>query len=410
MQQKSTFSLSKRLPEQHRSIATLLAFALIPVSGLATDIYLPSMPHMATGLGVRESNIQLTLSLFLVSYGCAQLIAGSFLDSFGRYRLCMAALFIFSISAIITAISGNIVVICAMRIVQGICTGMIVVSKRAFFVDVHKGEKQKHYLSIMTIVWSSAPIIAPFIGGYLEAHFNWRANFFVLAGYCTLLLVLEYIFSGETIEHYHPLQLRPILRNYGEMLRAADFVYGLIMLGLSYGITMIFGLSGPFIIEHQMGYSPVVAGYASLVMGLAWMCGGFLGKAMIRKEFLPKLRKACIIQIILIIAMITTTPLLNNIWSMILFAFSIHVTAGFIFNNYFAYSLSRFPRMAGMAGGLTGGMAYMITSVMSYGIASIIGANSQQTLGYSYLVMGVVGLGIMLVNRTQQPATTVTVK
>ncbi|KKX47090.1 hypothetical protein L950_0228350 [Sphingobacterium sp. IITKGP-BTPF85] len=33
---------------------TLIAFALVPISGLATDIYLPSMPQMATELGLAE--------------------------------------------------------------------------------------------------------------------------------------------------------------------------------------------------------------------------------------------------------------------------------------------------------------------------------------------------------------------
>lgn len=85
----------KTLKEKNQLIATVLAFAVIPMSGLATDIYLPSMPSMATELHQPESNIQLTLSIFLISYGLTQFFAGSIVDSFGRYRVSMASLALF---------------------------------------------------------------------------------------------------------------------------------------------------------------------------------------------------------------------------------------------------------------------------------------------------------------------------
>ncbi len=106
-------------------IATVLAYVLIPLSGLATDIYLPSMPHMATGLRVSEQSVQLTLSLFLISYGLSQCIVGSLLDTFGRYRLSLVSLLLFSVSCFLIAITDNINLILAMRVVQGITVGFI---------------------------------------------------------------------------------------------------------------------------------------------------------------------------------------------------------------------------------------------------------------------------------------------
>lgn len=68
-------------------------------------------------------------------------------------------------------------------------------------MDVYDGEERKHYLSIMTIVWSLGPIIAPFIGGYLQKSFGWQSNFTVLAAYSLIILILELVFSGETIKN-----------------------------------------------------------------------------------------------------------------------------------------------------------------------------------------------------------------
>ena len=134
----------KRIAAKNKFIATVLAFAVIPISGLATDIYLPSMPEMATHLGLSETRIQLTLSLFLISYGISQFFVGAIADAFGRYWLSLVSLFLFVISFYWTAHTGNIYVIYFNRIIQGVLAGCAVVSKRAFFVDVYEGDERKH--------------------------------------------------------------------------------------------------------------------------------------------------------------------------------------------------------------------------------------------------------------------------
>jgi multidrug resistance protein len=393
------------LKEKNKFIATILAFAVIPMSGLATDIYLPSMPSMALELQEPESRIQLTLTIFLISYGLTQFFAGSVVDTFGRYRVALISLALFVLSFLITAVTRDILVIYAMRVLQGMLSGFAVVSKRAFFVDVYDGEERKHYLSIMTIVWSVGPIVAPFIGGYLQSLFGWQSNFYVLAGYSLLLLILEFAFSGETLKMKKVFLLSDMIGEYKMMFGTKDFFYGMLMCGVSYAMVIFFNLCGAFIIEHKMGYSEVVAGYVSLILGFAWMSGGFLGKALIAKTFMPKIRYANFIQIILIVAMLFASFYLNSIYSLVAFAFVVHITAGFIFNNYFAYCIGRFPESAGMAGGLTGGVAFIFTSALSYGIVAIIKPQNQMNVAEGYLVMGILGLIILMVIRLRKAYT-----
>lgn len=383
------------LKEKNKFIATLLAFAVIPMSGLATDIYLPSMPNMALELQQPETKIQLTLTLFLISYGITQFFAGSVVDSYGRYRVTLVSLGLFMVSFLVTALTKDIMVIYAMRVLQGVLAGFAVVSKRAFFVDVYEGEKRKHYLSVMTIVWSVGPIIAPFLGGYLQKLFGWQSNFYLLAVYSFLLLIFEILFSGETLKVKKPFLINFVLKEYDMMFRSKDFFYGMLMCGVSYAMVIFFNLCGAFIIEHNMGYSEVVAGYVSLILGLAWMSGGFLGKFLIDKDFLPKNRFANYTQLFLILLMILCSFFLNNIYTLVAFAFVIHITAGFIFNNYFAYCLGRFPDSAGVAGGLTGGVSYIITSAVSYSIVAILRPTVQLDVAEGYLIMGVLGLLIL---------------
>lgn len=179
------------------------------------------------------------------------------------------------------------------------------------------------------------------------------------------------------------------------MFRTKDFFYGMLMCGVSYAMVIFFNLCGAFIIEHKMGYSEVVAGYVSLILGLAWMSGGFLGKFLIEKDFLPKIRFANYTQLFLILFMIFCSFFLNNIYSLVAFAFVIHITAGFIFNNYFAYCIGRFPNSAGVAGGLTGGVSYIITSAVSYTIVALLRPTMQLDVAEEYLILALLGFAIL---------------
>jgi MFS family permease len=375
------------IEKDHDGIGTILAFILIPLSGFATDIYLPSLPAMADQLHATNAEVQLTIVFFLISYGISQLFIGSLLDSFGRYRITIAALLLFSIASFTIANAQSVYIIYLMRVVHGITVAAIVVGKRAYFVDIFSGEKLKHYTSLFSIVWSAAPIIAPFFGGYLQTAFGWESNFYLIGYFALIMLVLELIFGGESLKVYQKFHFKSIVQIYGNMLKTLSFSLGLIMLGLSNAMFMVYGMSGPFIIEHTFHDSAITTGYCSLALGVSLLLGGFLGKTLINYPFVKKLTIAIGIQFVLTAIMICIPAAYTNLITMMMFAFSIHFIAGFVFNNYFSFCLSLFPKNAGIASGVTGGALYVITSILSYGIVSLIPAKSQASLGLSYMVL-----------------------
>ncbi|TDO19559.1 MFS transporter [Pedobacter duraquae] len=380
---------------KHQGIATVLAFSLIPLSGFATDIYIPSLPTMAGDLQVSSIQVQLTLSLFLISYGVSQLFIGSVLDSFGRYKISLISLLIFAIASIIITQTNNMYVIYAMRIIHGLTVGAVVVAKRAYFVDLFSGDELKHYLSLFSIIWSTGPIIAPFIGGYLQSAFGWESNFYFLAGFAVLFGILELLFSGETLKHAIDFHIQKIIGIYGTMIRTTSFTLGIVMLGLAYCMVMVYNMTGPFIIEHHLNLSPVIAGYSSLVLGFAWMVGGFIGKATINKPFFKRMVYNILFQLVFVLVMIISVQFINTLYSLIFFAFIIHIGAGFTFNNYFTFCLSKFPKNAGIAGGLTGGFTYVIVSFLSYGVVNLFPPKDETNLSYSYFVMIVLSVIVM---------------
>jgi DHA1 family bicyclomycin/chloramphenicol resistance-like MFS transporter len=380
-----------------RRFATYLALAIIPLSGFATDIYIPSLPQMGTDLKISSLQVQMTLSIFLISYGVSQLFIGAILDSFGRYRPGLISLAVFAAASVVIATTDNIHIIYIMRAVHGLTVATVVVAKRAYFVDVYQGDELKSYLSIFTIIWSAGPIIAPFVGGYLQDAFGWSFNFYFLAGLAMLLFVLEFFLSAETLETRSVFNLQKIIATYYKMIATPSFTLGLIMLGLAYSMVMVYNLTGPFIVQHHFGFSAVAAGYCSLILGMAWMAGGFIGKATIQRPFLKKITLNLVLQLLLIVAMIVNLAFGESLYSLVLFAFLIHTCAGYTFNNYFTANLSQFPEHAGIASGLVGGVVFIIVSFLSYSVVSVVPAKDSLNLSLSYLLLCAVSLAVLAV-------------
>ena len=390
----------RNLPENHQGFSTKLAFALIPLSGFATDIYLPSLPAMAKDLQVSAGAIQLSLVFFMFSLGISQVFIGSILDSFGRFKISIASLAVFSLTSFVIQLVPDIYVIYAMRIIQGIAIAFIVIAKRAYFVDLYSGEKLKSYISLFSIIWACAPIMAPFLGGYLENIFGWKSNFYFLGGLSLLFLILELLYSGESLKYYHEFKLKSIAQTYTNILKSPDFTLGIIILGICFGLVVVYSLSSPFIVERVFGYSAVTTGYSSLLSGLAVMMGGITAKSLIHKPLAKKITIAVSIQLTLVLLMIFTSSIASNIYTLIAFTMGINMCGGFIFNIIYGYCLSRFSKNAGVASGLTGGATYMVSSIFSYGFVNLYAVKSQFLLGLTNIsLIFIIGIIFIVFNR-----------
>ncbi|BFO68384.1 MFS transporter [Chryseobacterium sp. KCF3-3] len=390
-------NMLREASEQRIRLITIMAFVSIPLSGFVTDIYLPSFPSMAKEMMVSEKDIQITLTSYLLSYGISQLFVGGILDSIGRYRPKLIALFLLILTSILITMTNSILLICLLRILQGAAVSVLVVATRAIFVDIYDAERVKHYLSYFTIVWSCGPILAPFLGGYLEKIFNWHANFYFLAGYAGFLFLFEWFFSEESLPQKKKLDLSENISLYKMMLKNRIFMLGIFILGLSYSIVMLFNITGPFIIENTFHFTPVVIGYCTLILGFSWMIGGFIGKRRLTLDFKPRILQPILLQLILISALIITSYFTESLFIMIPFAFFIHICSGILFTSFFTTSMLYFPKNAGTAGGLMGGLVYVITSVTSF-IISVSGTvTDQKGLSWRYLIIACFLLGIILI-------------
>jgi len=387
----------KMLKENHAAIGTVLAFALLPLSGFATDIYLPSFPAMAELFGTSQGDIQLSLVVFVVSYGISQLFVGSLLDSFGRYRLSLVSLLIFALSSFFIATTHSLPILLSMRVIQGVSVALIIVGKRAFFIDVYSGSKLKHYASLFSIIWAAAPIIAPFLGGFLQHYFGWESNFYFLGLATIVLLILELVYSGETLKASQPFKLRPLLKVYSTKLSTLDFTLSLLILGSSFSMVIVFNMASPFIIEHVFHQSAVTIGNSALLSGLAVMGGGLISKSLIDRPLQAKIAVAGPLLVILsslTVIVLYYSPTLVTMMTMVAM---MHVVSGFTFNTFFTYALGRLKSNAGIVSGITGGGTYIITSALSYAVVSVLQIQDVLMLGIAYLTFAsLIGFSFIL--------------
>lgn len=389
----------KRITKENRRPAAILAFLLVPLSGLATDLYLPSFPQMTQVFHASPAQVQQTLAAFLISYGVGQFFIGSILDSFGRYRPTLIAIVVFILSNLLIVTSRNILVADIIRVVQGICASFIAVSKRTFFVDAYEGEQQKSYTALLTIVWAAAPITAPFIGGFLQKHFGWASCFYFLGIYAVIVFIFELIYGGETMKRPAPFKLERIAKVYGKLLNTRDFTVGVVVLGVNFCVVMSFNMSIPFIVEKIFHFSPVVTGYCALCSGMALFFGGLVGRKWKITQLFKKLIILSIVQVVFILMMLSATPYLNNIVLLMAFVILIHFTGGILYNLFFTHCLTRFPKYAGTAGGITSGGSYIVLSFAINGLLALLTITNQNKLAISYLILSLTVTVLLLIFR-----------
>lgn len=207
-------------------LLVLLLGLLTAVGPFTTDTYLPSMPaireHFATDMGT----VQLTLSLAFFGGAIGQLFYGPLSDRFGRRPLLIAGLALYVAASAACMFAESIEQLIAARFLQVFGSICCPVLARAMVRDLHEREAAGRMLALMGMVLSIGPILAPIIGGVLQANFGWRASFVFVTAYGFSLLVLVTMFLGESVKQKDEHALRPsrILETATTLLKSRVFV------------------------------------------------------------------------------------------------------------------------------------------------------------------------------------------
>jgi MFS transporter, DHA1 family, multidrug resistance protein len=254
---------------------TLLLAMLAGLGPLSVDMYLASLPSIGRLLDAPTSQVQLTISAYLVGFACAQVFYGPLSDRHGRRPVLMAALGIYLLATVACALSFSIEMLIGARFVQALGGSGASVLARTIVRDMYEGTRVGRELARMAAIMALAPLVAPLIGGVLQTAFGWRSNFLLLFLFDAVALTMVWFLLPETLRQRAPerLSVGSTLRTYRRFLADTSFV---IHLGIA--TCCLCGLfawisSAAFVLQDIYGLSALAFGVAFAVGSSGYMVG-----------------------------------------------------------------------------------------------------------------------------------------
>jgi DHA1 family bicyclomycin/chloramphenicol resistance-like MFS transporter len=252
------------LPPAHKVAmlgTTGLAMLLAGMSMLgpfSIDAYLPAFPNIQASLNATPIEIQQTLSAYMLAFAVMVLWHGALADAFGRRNVVLVALVVFAIGTFGCAASHSVHYLWVFRIMQGVSAGAGVVIGRAIIRDLYSDAPAARLLSLVTMIFSIAPAIAPVLGGWIVTWFDWRAIFLALLGYTIVLIFFCYRHLPETLPlaQRQPFNPRYLARNYGAIFSSPLFHMKTGVLAFNFSGLFLYIAAAPVMLPVHLGLGP----------------------------------------------------------------------------------------------------------------------------------------------------------
>ena len=341
---------------QSRRFVITLGF-LTAVAALTVDLSLPAIPAMVDALGTDLTRGQQIVGVFMAGMAIGQIPAGLFSDRLGRLATLYAGMTLFVIAATVTAIADNIDLLLAARFVQGMGAASAIVLSRAIVRDVASGIDAARLMSLMTMIFTAAPVIAPTIGALLVAQWNWRAPFIVIA-VCGLLMMFA-IRRNLTETHKPDVNERPVrqlVTSIKNFFSHRQSIFGLLLLILPpAGYMSIIAVSAALTVEIY-GYSIEAYGLIFACAGLSILAGSAVNRFLVMRFDQLQLITIGVSLIFASSAQLALIAWLGDVpfwwvWACVcLFMFTIAI----LISNTMVVALDPLPKIAGVASSIIG--------------------------------------------------------
>jgi len=236
-----------------------LVLGLISAIGpFAIDMYLPALPSIGQSLGASMGAVQASLMSFFIALALGQLVYGPASDMLGRKPPLYFSLSLFALGSVGCALAPDIQTLVALRFVQGLGASAGMVICRAIVRDLHTGVDAARLMSLLMLVFSVAPILAPLAGSFLIEWASWRSVFWAV----TLIAAVALAVLATSLAETRPAAQRKgstvssAVRAYGKLLRDPKFL-GLVFIG-AFGLASFFSFlaNSPFVMINHFGLTP----------------------------------------------------------------------------------------------------------------------------------------------------------
>lgn len=347
---------------------------LAAVGPFAIDMYLPALPAIAADLSASTAATQMTLMVFFISFGVAQLIYGPLSDMWGRKPPLYFGLALFGLAGIGCGLAPSIGWLIFFRFVQGVGAAAVAVIPRAVIRDLHTGPEATRLMALVMLVFSVSPILAPLFGSAIIVPFGWRAVFVAVTIVSAVALVMLWRLLPETRPPAERIggNLGNVLRAYGRLLVDAKFQGLTFIGGLGMASFFAFLASSSFVYIGHFGLTPT-----QYSLGFSVNAVGFIGAS----QFAGKLGErfgmgrmvTAAVSVYLVMSLLLfglTVAGIDNLWVLMAGLFFAFASLGLVIPSTMVLSLEDHGPIAGMASAL-GGTLQFVAGAVTITIASV---------------------------------------
>lgn len=231
---------------------------LSAVGPFAIDMYLPALPSIGEDLKAGTAAVQMSLLVFFLSMGLAQVVVGPISDMVGRKTPLYFGLLLFIAGSIGSALAPDIEWLIGFRFLQGLGASAGMVVPRAVVRDLHTGTEAARLMSLLMLVFSISPILAPLTGSIIIETLGWRAVFWAvtIAAAIGILLLATSIKETRPAEERLGSSLGAALAGYRYLLGHRRFLGLTFIAGFGIASFFVYLASSSFVLIDHYGLSP----------------------------------------------------------------------------------------------------------------------------------------------------------
>lgn len=341
----------------------ILISILSSVAPMGVDTYLPSIPEIAKYFDVNIHKVELSLSIFLIGFAIGQIFGGPISDRYGRRVGSIVGLLGYALFSFLIIFSSSIYELWIYRFLEAFFGGITVVNATAAIRDRFSGQEAAKVFSLIGMVRSLAPLLAPVFGAAIIHFFPWEGIFIFLTIYALIVAFFIYKDLPESFTYTK----QNIIESYKLVLTHKKAMKAMLVLAISFGAFFIIIAKTSYIYIEYFGiktdYFPLFFGINFIILIAMIKVNVNLLKTYEAKNIA---KYATLIQFCVGIIFLLIHKDMNLILTVIIIASYMSMMA-FIFGNCMSLAIEHFSKNAGVASGVIGvlqfGLGALISSV-----------------------------------------------
>jgi DHA1 family bicyclomycin/chloramphenicol resistance-like MFS transporter len=341
-----------------RAFVIFILGAFDTITPLTIDMYLPAFSQMAEEFGTTTARVSLSLTSYFIGLGIGQIFYGPLLDRYGRHKPLYYGMALYIISCLGCAWATSVEMFIAFRLVQALGCCVSAVGVRAMVRDYFTLEESPKIFSMLMLILSVSPLLAPSLGSAITSHLHWSWVFYILIIVVVLILLLTYFFLPEV---YKPdpsvsLRIKPMLATYREILSNRQFSVYTLATSFSLGGLFVYLAGSTIILLDQFKVSPAFYAILFALQSIGLILGNQLNIMLLKRQGAQNLyRYALTIQMLSALLFVLGSVLgWYDVYTTVAFFFVLLTCLGMTFPNGSALALAPFTQNMGSASSLMG--------------------------------------------------------